>query len=679
MSDAVPPSVSSSGQNAASGSPEPPSNAHPTTGQINHVLIEDRLFPPPAEFTRRAVIGSRQQYDEMYAAAKDNPDAFWRKEANENLHWFEPFETVCQWKSPDAKWFVGGKTNASYNCLDAHVAAGNGDRVAILWEGEPGDTRVLTYAELLAEVSKCAAGLRSLGIGQGDVVSLYMPMTPELPIAMLACARIGAIHSVIFAGFSADAIADRNNDASAKLMITADGLYRRGKVLRLKDTVDEALQKSPTIEHCLVLRRIGESLKTPMTAGRDVWWHDTVDPQEAGLPAEPLDSETPLFILYTSGSTGKPKGILHTTAGYNLWAKKTFQWVFDHREGDVYWCTADCGWITGHTYFVYGPLSAGATCLMYEGAPNQPAEDRFWELVEKYKVSILYTAPTAIRTFIKWGDHHVDKHDLSSLRLLGSVGEGINPEAWMWYHEKIGRGRCPIVDTWWQTETGGIMMSPLPGITSTKPGSCTQPLPGVVPMIFDESKQPIDGDQGGMLCIAQPWPGMLRGIWGDPERYRDQYWSMIPGQYLTGDNARRDTDGYYWIMGRIDDVINVSGHRLSTIEVESALVAHEAVCEAAAVGRPDDVKGQAIAVFVTIRDQEPTEELRQELRMHVRKLIGALAQPDDIRFTSALPKTRSGKIMRRLLRDIAAGKESAGDTSTLEDYSILAKLREEET
>ncbi len=643
------------------------------------MLIEDRLFPPAESFTQSALISSQQQYEELYAAAKDDPDGFWRREALENLHWFEPFQTVCQWDSPDAKWFVGGKTNASFNCLDAHVQAGRGEKVAILWEGEPGDTRSLTYAELLDEVCKCAAALKSLGVQRGDVVSLYMPMTLELPIAMLACARIGAIHSVVFAGFSADAIADRNNDASAKLMITADGLYRRGKVLKLKETVDEALAKSPSVKHCLVLRRIGDDVSAPMTPQRDVWWHDMVDTQQATMAAEPLDSETPLFILYTSGSTGKPKGILHTTAGYNLWVKKTFQWVFDYHADDVYWCTADCGWITGHSYLVYGPLSAGATCLMYEGAPNQPAEDRFWDLIEKYKVTVLYTAPTAIRTFIKWGDQHVEKHDLSSLRLLGSVGEGINPEAWMWYHQKIGAGRCPIVDTWWQTETGGIMMSPLPGITATKPGSCTRPLPGVVPVIFDESKQAIQGDQGGMLCIAQPWPGMLRGIWGDPERFVQQYWSTVPEHYLTGDNARRDADGYYWIMGRIDDVINVSGHRLSTIEVESALVSHPAVCEAAAVGRPDDVKGQAIAVFVTIRDQEPTETLRQELRQHVRKLIGALAQPDDIRFTNALPKTRSGKIMRRLLRDIAEGKESAGDTSTLEDYSILAKLREEES
>ncbi len=648
-----------------------------SSGQIDHVLVENRSFPPPPDFTIKAVISTLAQYEAMYAEARDHRDAFWQREAMEHLHWFAPFDQVCDWQSPNAKWFVGGKTNASYNCLDANVEAGLGNKIAILWEGEPGDTRSLTYSELLGEVCRCAAALRSLGIRRGDVISLYMPMTPELPIAMLACARIGAIHSVIFAGFSAESIADRNNDASAKLIITADGLYRRGKVLMLKSTVDEALAKSPTVQHCLVLSRIGSD-DTPMTAGRDVWWHDVVDPQSDTLAAEELDSDTPLFILYTSGSTGKPKGIFHATAGYNLWAKRTFQWVFDHRSDDVYWCTADCGWITGHSYFVYGPLSSGATCLMYEGAPNQPAEDRFWQLIEKYRVTILYTAPTAVRTFIKWGDDHVAKHDLTSLRLLGSVGEGINPEAWMWYHEKIGGARCPIVDTWWQTETGGIMMSPLPGITATKPGSCTRPLPGVVPVVVDEEGMQIEGDHGGMLCIAQPWPGMLRGIWGDEERYAEQYWKLVPGKYLTGDNARRDSDGYYWIMGRIDDVINVSGHRLSTIEVESALVSHPAVCEAAVVGRPDELKGQAIAAFVTISGCEATEELRQELRQHVRKAIGALAQPDDIRFTAAVPKTRSGKIMRRLLRDIAAGKESSGDTSTLEDYSVLVSLRQEE-
>ncbi|WP_168565401.1 acetate--CoA ligase [Crateriforma spongiae] len=644
---------------------------------IDHVLIEDRLFPPPAEFTADAIIRSEQQYQDMYQRAKDDPEAFWREEANEHLHWFEPFGDVLQWDAPHAKWFVGGKTNASYNCLDAHVAAGRGDRTAIIWEGEPGDTRTLTYRQLLSEVCKAAAALKELGVQQGDVVSIYMPMTPELAITMLACARIGAIHSVIFAGFSAESIADRNNDASAKLMVTSDGLHRRGKVLELKKTVDEALAKSPTVQKCLVLRRTGQD-DVPMTEGRDVWWHDIVDGQSDDLPAEPLDSETTLFILYTSGSTGKPKGIRHTTAGYNLWAKRTFQWVFDHHDDDIYWCTADCGWITGHSYIVYGPLAAGATCLMYEGAPNYPAEDRFWELVEKYQVTILYTAPTAIRAFIKWGDQHVDKHDLSSLRLLGSVGEGINPEAWMWYHRKIGNEKCPIVDTWWQTETGGIMMSPLPGITATKPGSCTRPLPGVVPVIVDEAGNDVDAEHGGMLLMGQPWPGMLRGIWGDEDRFVDQYWSAVPGKYLTGDNARKDGDGYYWIMGRIDDVINVSGHRLSTIEVESALVSHDAVCEAAVVGRPDDLKGQAIAAFVTVADVEPNEELRNELRQHVRKQIGALAQPDDIRFTATLPKTRSGKIMRRLLRDVASGREVVGDTSTLEDLSALAKLREED-
>tara|TARA_R110002049_G_scaffold27321_2_gene94209 strand:- start:400572 stop:402530 length:1959 start_codon:yes stop_codon:yes gene_type:complete len=647
------------------------------SGQIDHVLTEERLFPPSAEFTEKSVISSMEQYEDLYKRAAENRDEFWDAEAREHLHWFEPYNEVCKWDAPNVQWFVDGKTNASYNCLDRNIANGLGDKLAIIWEGEPGDTRTLTYSQLLTEVNKCAAGLQQLGVGQGDVVSIYLPMTPELAIAMLACARIGAVHSVIFAGFSAESIADRNQDAGAKLMITSDGLHRRGKVLPLKETVDEALAKSPSVEKCLVLRRVGQD-NVPMKDGRDVWWHDVVDPQSGDFDAVPLDSEASLFILYTSGSTGKPKGILHTTAGYNLWAKRTFQWVFDHRDDDVYWCTADCGWITGHSYVVYGPMSAGATCLMYEGAPNHPAEDRFWDLVEKYKVTILYTAPTAVRAFIKWGDEHVDKHDLSSLRLLGSVGEGINPEAWMWYHKKIGGERCPIVDTWWQTETGGIMMSPLPGITATKPGSCTRPLPGVVPVILDEAGNKVDPNHGGMLCIDQPWPGMLRGIWGDPERSKEQYWSMVPGKYLTGDNARRDSDGYYWIMGRIDDVINVSGHRLSTIEVESALVSHDAVCEAAVVGRPDDLKGQAISAFVTVRDREPDEELRKELRLHVRKQIGALAQPDDIRFAATLPKTRSGKIMRRLLRDVASGKEVGGDTSTLEDYSVLAKLREED-
>jgi acetyl-CoA synthetase len=617
-----------------------------------------------------------EAYQSLYERSIVDSEAFWGEEAREHLHWFEPFREVLRWNEPVAEWFVGGKTNASYNCLDRHLEAGLGDRVAIYWEGEPGDTRTLTYRDLHREVCQFANGLKAIGVQPGQVVSIYMPLVPELVVAMLACARIGAVHSVIFGGFSAEAIADRNQDAGAVVQVTADGGWRRGKTLPLKKTVDEALAKSPSVQRCIVLRRTGEP--TSMQEGRDIWWHDLTASTTDDCPATPLDSEHPLFILYTSGSTGKPKGIWHTTAGYNLYTKRTFQWVFDHRDDDIYWCTADCGWITGHSYIVYGPLSAGATQILYEGAPNWPEEDRFWAIIEKYRATILYTAPTAIRAFMKWGDHHVEKHDLSSLRLLGSVGEGINPEAWMWYHEKIGGARCPIVDTWWQTETGGIMMSPLPGAIATKPGSCTRPLPGIVPRIVDSSHQEVPQGHGGMLCIEKPWPGMLRGIWGDPERYRQQYWSLVPHMYLTGDNARRDEDGYYWIMGRIDDVINVSGHRLSTIEVESALVSHPRVAEAAAVGKPDEIKGQAIAVFVTLRGCEPSEALRQELKMHVRKEIGALAQPDDIRFTSALPKTRSGKIMRRLLRDIASGKEQTGDTTTLEDYTILAKLRSDE-
>jgi len=645
-------------------------------GQIDTVMREDRLFPPSAEFSSKARIKSLAEYQTLWEQAAADPPAFWAELARDELHWFEPFTESLVWNEPYAKWFVGGKTNVSTNCLDRNIAAGLGDRTAIIWEGEPGDSRTLTYSELHREVCKAANCIKSLGIGQGDVVSIYMPMVPELAIAMLACARIGAIHSVIFAGFSAEAIADRNNDASAKLQITADAGWRRGKTLPLKAIVDEALAKSPTVEHCIVLDRVNEAV--PMKPGRDHWWHEMMAGADEHCPSEPLDSEAPLFILYTSGSTGKPKGIKHTTAGYNLYVKKSFEWVFDHRDDDIYWCTADCGWITGHSYIVYGPLSAGATCLMYEGAPNYPDESRFWEIVEKYKVTIFYTAPTAIRAFIKWGDQHVDKHDLSSLRLLGTVGEGINPEAWMWYHKKIGGERCPIVDTWWQTETGGIMMSPLPGAIAAKPGSCTKPLPGIIPAIVAESGEPVGKNQGGWLTIEQPWPGMLRGIWGDDQRYEEVYWSKVPGKYLAGDNARCDDDGYYWIMGRIDDVLNVSGHRLSTIEIESALVSHPQVAEAAAVGRPHELKGEAIAVFVTVKNAEPSDELRQALKKHVRKEIGALAEPDDIRFTAALPKTRSGKIMRRLLKDIAAGNETVGDTTTLEDYSVLANLREDE-
>ena len=646
------------------------------SSQIDNVMQESRLFPPTPEFVAKAKINSADAYQTLYDASIQDTEAFWGKLAEEELHWFRPFETVYEKTENGVGWFVEGQTNISYNCLDAQIEAGRGDKVAFIWEGEPGDQRQLTYRELHREVCRMANGLKKLGIEQGDRVSIYMPMTPELPVAMLACARIGAIHSVIFGGFSAEAIAERNNDAEAKLIITADGGWRRGKVLPLKNIVDQALSKSPSIESCLVLRRTENDIQ--MQAGRDVWMHDLLDEVDEDCPATPLDAETPLFILYTSGSTGKPKGIKHTTAGYSLYTKMSFKWVFDYQEDDIYWCTADCGWITGHSYMVYGPLANGATVLLYEGAPNHPAEDRFWDIVERHKVTILYTAPTAIRAFIKWGDEHVEKHDLSTLRLLGTVGEGINPEAWIWYHEKIGAERCPIVDTWWQTETGGIMMSPLPGAIPTKPGSCTKPLPGIIPTIVDEEGNPVDTNHGGMLCISKPWPGMLRGIWGDEARHQEQYWSKVPGMYLTGDNARLDNDGYYWIMGRIDDVINVSGHRLSTIEVESALVSHPKVAEAAAVGRPDEIKGQAIAVFVTAKDAEAGDELRQELKLHVRKEIGALAVPDDLRFTAALPKTRSGKIMRRLLRDIAAGKEATGDTTTLEDFSVLAQLRQDD-
>ncbi|MCG8587275.1 MAG: acetate--CoA ligase [Pirellulales bacterium] len=643
--------------------------------QLDTVMQEDRLFEPSEAFRERSAIGSLEAYEALWNKAAADTEAFWAKQA-EGLHWFEPYDKILEWDEPFAKWFVGGKTNVSYNCLDANIEKGLGDKTAILWEGEPGDERTLTYRELHREVCKFANALKSLGIKAGDRVSVYMPMTPELAVACLACARIGAIHSVIFAGFSAEAIAERNQDAEAKLQITSDGAWRRGKILPLKDTVDEALAKSPTVEKCIVLRRTENEIN--MQDGRDFWWHDLVETASADCPATPMDSEAPLFILYTSGSTGKPKGIKHTTAGYNLYAKKTFEWVFDYHDDDIYWCTADVGWITGHSYILYGPMSNGATVVMYEGAPNQPDEGRFWEIVEKYKVTIFYTAPTAIRAFIKWGDTHVDGKDLSSLRLLGTVGEGINPEPWLWYHNKIGGGRCPIVDTWWQTETGGIMMSPLPGAIATKPGSCTKPLPGVIPAIVDESGQQVDADHGGWLVITKPWPGMLRGIWGDDERFKEVYWSKVPGKYLAGDNARCDSDGYYWIMGRIDDVINVSGHRLSTIEVESALCSHEKVAEAAAVGRPHELKGQAIAVFVTVTDAEPDDALEQELKAHVRKEIGALAVPDDIRFAASLPKTRSGKIMRRLLRDIASGKETVGDTTTLEDYTVLAKLRDDE-
>lgn len=646
-----------------------------SAGHVDTVMHESRIFPPPSEFASQAHIKSLAEYQTIWDEAAADIEKFWAKFAQE-LHWFEPYRSVLKWEEPFAQWFVGGKTNVSYNCLDVHLNTWRKNKAALIWEGEPGDTQTLTYLQLHREVCKFANVLKQLGMKQGDVASLYMPMTPELVIAMLACARIGVIHSVIFGGFSSEAIADRNNDAKSKMVITADYGWRRGQELPLKKNVDEALAKSPTVEKCVVLKRTGAQCH--MQAGRDFWWHDLMAEASADCPALPLDSETPLFILYTSGSTGKPKGIKHTTAGYNLYTKKTFEWVFDHRDDDVFWCTADCGWITGHSYVTYGPLATGATVVIYEGAPNWPDEGRFWEIIEKYRVTIFYTAPTAIRAFIKWGDHWVDKRDLSSLRLLGTVGEGINPEAWMWYHRKIGRERCPIVDTWWQTETGGIMMSPLPGAIPTKPGSCTKPLPGIMPEIVDAQGKPVAQGEGGWLVMKQPWPGMLRGIWGDDARYQEQYWNKVPHKYLAGDNCRQDSDGYYWIMGRIDDVLNVAGHRLSTIEIESALVSHPSVAEAAAVGRPDEIKGEAVAVFIVLKQGKPDQQLKKEIRQHVRKEIGALAQPDDVRFTNSLPKTRSGKIMRRLLKDIASGKETVGDTTTLEDYSVLAKLRSDE-
>jgi acetyl-CoA synthetase len=647
-----------------------------TSSHITSVLKETRTFPPPAEFAANAHVSSLAQYEQLFKKAKDDPDGFWAEQA-ESLAWFKRWDKVLVWNEPFARWFDGGRINASVNCLDRHLAGPRRNKAAIVWEGEPGDTRVLTYQMLHREVCKFANALKSIGIKPGDRVTIYLPMIPEAAIAMLACARIGATHSVIFGGFSADAVSDRNNDAGARLVITADGGWRRGKVVPLKQNVDAALAKSTTVEKCIVVNRCNQQVE--MKAGRDLWWHDLMAEASADCPPEPLDSEHPLFILYTSGSTGKPKGVLHTTAGYLLGVSLTHKWVFDLREEDVYWCTADVGWVTGHSYIVYGPLCNGATVVMYEGAPNHPREDRFWEIIAKYRVTIFYTAPTAIRAFSKWGDQWPAKHDLTSLRLLGTVGEPINPEAWMWYHEKIGGGRCPIVDTWWQTETGAIMIAPLPGAIATKPGSATRPLPGVIAEVVDKAGEEVGVDRGGLLVIRKPWPSMLRTIYNADERYKEQYWSQVPHCYFTADGARRDADGYLWIMGRVDDVLNVAGHRLSTMEVESALVHHPKVAEAAVVGKPDDIKGEAISCFVTLKTgNEPSEALKKELRDHVVKEIGALARPDEIRFTEGLPKTRSGKIMRRLLRDVAANRVTTGDTTTLEDLNVLAKLRADE-
>jgi acetyl-CoA synthetase len=643
---------------------------------IDSTLSEKRTFPPPAEFSTRAWVKSRDEYEALYKRAQDDPETFWA-ECARNLHWFKPFNKTLEWNFPFAKWFLGGTINASYNCLDRHLEGPRRNKAALIWEGEPGDSRVLTYQMLADEVARCANALKSLGVKDGDRVAIYMPLVPEAAIAMLACARIGAIHSVVFGGFSAEALADRINDAEAKVCITADGGWRRGQVVELKKNVDEALKKCPSIQKVIVLKRVGNQVE--MSSGRDLWWHELVPGQSAKCEAAQLDSEHPLYTLYTSGTTGKPKGVVHTTGGYLTHTLMTMKWVFDLKEDDIYWCTADIGWVTGHSYTVYGPLCAGATVVMYEGAPNFPENDRFWKIISKYHVSIFYTAPTAIRTFIKWGDSWVKKHDLSSLRLLGTVGEPINPEAWIWYRRVIGGERCPIVDTWWQTETGGIMISPMPGAIAAKPGSATLPLPGIAADVVTREGKSVGANQGGLLIVRRPWPGMLRTIFRDPERYKSQYFVQIDGVYFTGDGARRDSDGYFWIMGRVDDVINVSGHRLGTMEIESALVSHATVAEAACVGRPDDMKGQAVVAFVTLEGSRVGDDkLREELRAHVVKEIGALARPDDIRFTEALPKTRSGKIMRRLLRQIAAGDETLGDTTTLEDLSVLAKLRDDE-
>jgi acetyl-CoA synthetase len=648
----------------------------PAGTNITSVLKETRQFPPPPEFAARAHIKSLADYQRLWQRAKDDPQGFWAEQA-EALTWFKKWDSVLLWKEPHAQWFAGGKINACYNCVDRHLDGPRKNKAAIVWEGEPGDSRVLRYQDLHREVCKFANVLKKLGIKPGDRVTLYMPMVPELAIAMLACARIGATHSVIFGGFSAESVADRNNDAKARLVVTTDGGWRRGKVVPLKQNVDVALEKSPTVEKCIVFNRCNQQVL--MKPGRDLWWHELMADASADCPAEPLDSEHPLYVLYTSGSTGKPKGVLHTTAGYLVGTSLTHKWVFDLREEDTFWCTADIGWVTGHSYIVYGPLANGATTLMYEGAPDYPQRDRFWSIIEKYRVNIFYTAPTAIRAFVKWGNEWPGKHDLSSLRLLGTVGEPINPEAWMWYYEVIGNKRCPIVDTWWQTETGMILIAPLPGAIATKPGSATRPLPGVVAEVVDKQGRAVPRNMGGFLVIRQPWPAMLRTIYGDDERYRQQYWSQVPHVYFTADGARQDEDGYFWIMGRVDDVLNVAGHRLSTMEVESALVHHAKVAEAAVVGKPDELKGEGIACFVTLRGGvAPSEELKQELRDHVAKEIGALARPDEVRFTETLPKTRSGKIMRRLLRDIASGKQTTGDTTTLEDYGVLARLRESE-
>jgi acetyl-CoA synthetase len=638
--------------------------------RLEALLDEKRVFPAPEAFRRAANAADATIYE--HAAA--DLEGFWAAEA-ERLDWFRRWDRVLEWNPPQVKWFAGGRLNVAYNCVDRHAASARRNKAAIIWEGEPGDRAVLTYGMLQREVNRFANALKALGVGRGDRVALYLGMVPELAIAMLACAKIGAPHSVVFGGFSAEALRDRINDAEARVLITADGAWRRGAVVPLKASADEALAATPSVRHVVVVRRVGDAARVEMKPGRDIWWHDAVAGASDRCEAEPMDAEDMLYILYTSGTTGKPKGIVHTTAGYLLGASTTHRYVFDIKDEDVYWCTADIGWVTGHSYIVYGPLCNGATSLMYEGTPDYPDRGRFWDIVQRYGVNILYTAPTAIRTMMRWGTDWPQRYDLSSLRLLGSVGEPINPEAWMWYHENIGGGRCPIVDTWWQTETGMILITPLPGVVATKPGSATRPFPGVGAEVLDDAGQPVGPGAGGYLVLTRPWPSMMRTIYGDPERYVQQYWSRYPGRYFTGDGAKVDDDGYFWLLGRVDDVMNVAGHRISTYEVESALVDHPAVAEAAVIGKSHEVKGQAVSAFVTLKEGvQPSDALKGELKDHVAHKIGAIARPEDVFFTAELPKTRSAKIMRRLLRDVAEGR-ALGDTTTLADASVIQALK----
>ena len=659
-----------------------PAPAETRTQNFESLIRENRVFPPPPAFAAAAAIKSEAEYEALYKKSIEDPEAFWA-EAAQGLDWFTPFTSVLKGSFPKVEWFSGGKLNLAHNCVDRHAAGARKDKVALLWEGEPCDesgqpkeVRTLTYGQFHEQVQRFANVLKSVGVNKGDRVAIYMGMCPELAIALLACARIGAVHSVIFGGFAAHAISDRVNDSDCQVIVTQDISYRRGGEVKLKKIVDEALEKCPRVRQVVVFQREPKTT-VPMKPGRDIWWHERMAEVAPDCPCEHQDAEDPLYILYTSGTTGKPKGLVHTTGGYGVQAYLTSKYVFDLKDDDVYFCTADIGWVTGHSYVVYGPLAAGATVLIYEGAPNFPECDRFWQIIDRHKATIFYTAPTAIRAFIKWGTDCVRKHSLDSLRLLGTVGEPINPEAWVWYHREIGKERCPIVDTWWQTETGTHMIAPIPGAVAAKPGSATKPFFGVQPEVVTREGKPVPAGQGGLLVIRKPWPSMARTIWGDPERFETAYFADIPGCYFTGDGARRDEDGYFWLMGRVDDVINVSGHRLGTMEIESALVAHPKVAEAAVVGRPDDLKGQAIAAFVSLEEgHEPTEELRQELRQWVAKEIGSLARPDDLRFTQVLPKTRSGKIMRRLLRELATTGDVKGDTTTLEDFTVLAKLKE---